>query len=89
MNQQFPSRGGLCFYIRQTKTDYPTTIYATYYIRGVKRHVSLGIKVKPSQWDRQNHQARVSKTYSEADNLNNRIANAKLKRIEFGFLDKN
>lgn len=31
MNQQFPSRG-LCFYIRQTKTDYPTTIYATYHI---------------------------------------------------------
>ncbi len=42
MNQQFPSRGGLCFYIRQTKADYPTTIYATYH-----HNILIGIIVIP------------------------------------------
>lgn len=89
MTQQFPTRGGLCFYIRKSKTDNPVNVYATFYYRGVKHHASLGIKVRPSQWDKINHRAKVSTTYSENDNLNNRIANAKLKSIEFGFLDKN
>ncbi|MCM1070100.1 MAG: site-specific integrase [[Clostridium] fimetarium] len=89
MPQQFASRGGLTFYVRRSKTDNPTMVYATFYIRGEKHHIGVGVKVRPSQWDRDKQEAMVKTTYSQIDNYNNRIANAKLSGLKFGFYNKN
>lgn len=89
MPQQFASRGGLTFYVRKSRTDNPTMVYATFYIKGKKHHIGVGVKVRPSQWDKDRQEAMIKTTYPQIDNYNNRIANAKLSGLKFGFLNKN
>lgn len=85
MEQKIVTRGNLCFYIRATKSDNPTMIYVTLYLNGKKYHVSIGLRVRPSQWDKSNHEAIVHPSYSEIDNLNNSIANAKILSLKIAF----
>lgn len=86
--QRFSTRGGVTFYIRRTKTDAPTMIYATYYLNAHKYHEPVGVKVKPSQWDKVSHKAMIRDTFSNTDNYNNTVANITLKRYEVAILNK-
>lgn len=85
MEQQIVTRGNLCFYIRSSKSDNPTMIYITLYLRGKKYHVGSGLRVRPSQWDNSKHEAMLHPSYSEIDNLNNSIVNAKILSLKVAF----
>lgn len=85
MEQQIVSRAKPCFYIRRSKHDNPSMIYATIYISGRKYHVGIGLKVRPSQWNKSKQEAKTHPSYSYNDNLNNSIANAKISSLKLGF----
>ena len=63
-------------------------IYATYYLNAHKCHEPVGVKVKPSQWDRVSHKAMIRDSYTAIDNHNNRVANIALKHFELVILKK-
>lgn len=85
--QRFSTRGGVTFYIRRTRTDAPTMIYATYYLNTQKCHEPVGVKVKPSQWDRESRKAIIKESYTSIDNYNNRVANIALARFKVAILN--
>lgn len=82
-NQKFP-RLTIHFNLRSsTKENKPTPIYAVVRHEGTQHKLATGVKVRPFHW---NHRFEVcirSPFISPVDDLNNALANKRLKRIRF------
>ena len=80
-----PSR--LNFNLCEPKAQKPTIIYAVVFFQSRQFKVNTGVKVYPTQWNKQKQCAIVSNCLSELDNANNKIANVKISKIKIGYMD--
>ncbi|MGZ8890811.1 MAG: site-specific integrase [Nitrososphaeraceae archaeon] len=65
------------FYLKDSKRDVETTVYAYCYSKTIKHKIYTPIRIKPAQWDTVNQKCRKSfPNSSEANTLLGRIANA-------------
>ena len=85
MNRQIflPSR--LNFNLCDPKATKATIIYAVVYFGGKQYKVNTGVKVIPSQWDKQKQCAIISTRLNNLHRSNNQVANTKLNEISFRF----
>ena len=66
------------FNLRQRKQNKPTLIYAVFCFDRRQHKISTGLKIYPSQWNREKQIATISNGQTELDNRNNAIINRKL-----------
>lgn len=68
----------LRFNLRQRKQNKPTLIYAVFCFDRRQYKISTGLKIYPSQWNREKQIATISNGQTELDNRNNAIINRRL-----------
>lgn len=66
------------FNLRQRKQNKPTLIYAVFCFDRRQYKISTGLKIYPSQWNREKQIATISNGQTELDNRNNAIINRRL-----------
>lgn len=66
------------FNLRQRKQNKPTLIYAVFCFDRRQHKISTGLKIYPSQWNREKQIATISNGQTELDNRNNAIINRRL-----------
>ncbi len=87
MSEQIFLPSKLNFNLCEPKAQKATIIYAVIFFNGRQYKVNTGVKVCPSQWNKQKQLAVVSNCLSKLDNANNIIANEKISQIKFGYID--
>lgn len=85
MNRQIFLPSKLNFNLCNPKSAKPTIIYAVVYFGGKQYKVNTGVKVIPSQWDKQKQCAIISTRLNNLYKSNNQVANTKLYEISFRF----
>lgn len=85
MNRQIFLPSQLNFNLCDPKATKPTIIYAVVYFGGKQYKVNTGVKVIPSQWDKQKQCAIISSRLNNLHKSNNQVANNKLYEISFRF----
>lgn len=85
MNRQIFLPSKLNFNLCNPKSAKPTIIYAVVYFGGKQYKVNTGVKVIPSQWDKQKQCAIISTRLNNLYKSNNQVANTKLNEISFRF----
>lgn len=66
------------FNLRQCKQNKPTLIYAVFCFDRKQYKISTGLKIYPSQWNREKQIATISNGQTQLDNRNNAIINRRL-----------
>lgn len=87
MSEQIFLPSKLNFNLCEPKAQKATIIYAVVFFKGRQYKVNTGVKVCPSQWNKQKQLAVVCNCLSKLDNTNNIIANEKISQIKFGYID--
>ena len=87
MSEQIFLPRKLNFNLCEPKAQKATIIYAVVFFQGRQYKVNTGVKVCPSQWNKQKQLAVVSNCLSKLDNANNIIANEKISQIKVGYID--
>ena len=85
MNRQIFLPSKLNFNLCNPKSTKQTIIYAVVYFGGKQYKVNTGVKVIPSQWDKQKQCAIISTRLNNLHKSNNQVANTKLYEISFRF----
>ncbi len=85
-NQQFFYELKPTFALRQQKDEKPTLIYMNVYYHKKCFTISTGVKVYPSQWNKEKHEAYISFRLPEIDNRNNTIVNDRIAKLKEDFL---
>lgn len=75
------------FNLRKPKSNAPTNIYLVVRIQNKQTKLATGVKVYPSHWDNQKHEAIISRRYTELDNMNNEIVNSRIEELKTRFND--
>ena len=75
------------FNLRKPKSNAPTNIYLVVRIQNKQTKLATGVKVYPSHWDNQKHEAIISRRYTELDNMNNEIVNNRIEELKTRFND--
>ena len=79
MEQIFLNELKANFNLRKASGNKPTLVYLVVSLNGKQYKLTTGLKVYPSMWDKKHQQAIISRKFSEMDNRNNMIVNAKIK----------
>ena len=66
------------FNLRKPKSNVPTNVYLVVRIQNKQTKFATGVKVYPSHWDNQKHEAIISRRYTKLDNINNEIVNNRI-----------
>ena len=85
MEQIFLNELKANFNLRKASGSKPSLIYFVVSLNGKQYKLATGLKVYPSMWDKKHQQAIVSRKFSEIDNRNNLIVNAKIKELSDQF----
>ena len=75
------------FNLRKPKSNVPTNIYLVVRIQNKQTKFATGVKVYPSHWDSQKHEAIINRRYTELDNMNNEIVNNRIEELKTRFND--
>lgn len=81
MEQIFLNELKANFNLRKASGNKPTLVYLVVSLNGKQYKLTTGLKVYPSMWDKKHQQAIISRKFSEMDNRNNVIVNAKIKEL--------
>ena len=81
MEQIFLNELKANFNLRKASGNKPTLVYLVVNLNGKQYKLTTGLKVYPSMWDKKHQQAIISRKFSEMDNRNNMMVNAKIKEL--------
>ena len=69
------------FNLCNPKAKTKTIIYAVVFFRGRQYKINTGVKIIPSQWNKDKQMAIISNCFSKLDNANNKIVNKRINII--------
>lgn len=75
------------FNLRKPKSNVPTNVYLVVRIQNKQTKFATGVKVYPSHWDNQKHEAIISRRYTKLDNINNEIVNNRIEELKARFYE--
>ncbi len=85
--QFFPEELRFSFNLRQPKSKKPTNIYMFVRLDGKQYKLTTGVKVYPTQWNKQKGLAYISDILTLTDNENNMMVNHKIVQFKQAFND--
>ena len=81
MNEQIFLPEKVNFNLCNPKAKTKTIIYAVVFFRGRQYKINTGVKIIPSQWNKNKQMAIISNCFSKLDNANNKIVNKRINII--------